>query len=194
MHFHYGPVNRWCPDNKFRRGSFYAHFNGPLFVAGSSASLSTDSLFVDDDLFEGVLQAEFLGANGLGQQELLVSTDSCRVTVNDTTRVIVIRFACDYVLTWEDGAQTPNVHDDDLLTATGTASGRSSDSYEFQISTTEPLKDYFGCNWIQSGTHQITTPSAQVTNGTIDYISDDECNYAVNFYFGESYFYDYLKH
>lgn len=194
MHFHYGPVNRWCPDNKFRRGAVYAHFTGPLFTEGSQVSLITDSLFVDDDHIEGQFHSEFLGNDGQGRKRFSISTDSCRVTLKDTLKLSVIRFSCDYTITWVEGAQTPNDHSDDMLAATGTVNGKSTDNYDFQSDITDPLVDFIGCNWIERGIHQISTPSAQVTTGTIDYISDDECNYAVNFYFGESYFYDYLKH
>jgi hypothetical protein len=195
MHFHYGPVNRMCPDNKYRRGSIISKLNGPIFTVGSSVNMVMDSLFIDDDLFEGTMTSEFLGINQDGLQEFTFTLDSGKVTLHDTAAILSsIRFNCDYILTWQEGGNTPYVHEDDMLQATGTTSGKNVDNIDFQSTIQEPLVDDFSCFWIVSGTHQLITPSAQITTGTIDYISTDLCNYQVDFFFGESHFYDDLKH
>jgi hypothetical protein len=195
MHFHYGPVNRMCPDNKYRRGSIIAKFHGPIFTAGSYADMFMDSLYIDDDLFEGTMTSEFLGVNLDGRQELTFALDSGKVTLFDTVAILpTIHFNCNYILTWQEGGNTPYVHEDDMLQATGTTSGKNVNNIDFQSTIQEPLVDDFSCFWIVSGIHQLDTPSAQITTGTIDYISSDFCNYQVNFFFGESHFYDDLKH
>jgi len=195
LRFSYGDVNRLCYDNKFRRGALNGILDGQVFAPGASVTLVADSLFVDDDLIEGAIRCEFLGPTTDGQQQFTFVIDSAWVTLHDTTlEQNVIRFSCNYVLTWEQGANTPYLHDDDLLLASGNMSGKSREGYDFQSTVTDPLVDDINCFWVVSGTHQLNTPSAEITSGTIDYITEDFCNFEVNFYFGESFFYDDITH
>jgi hypothetical protein len=168
---------------------------GPIFTTGSTATLVMDSLFVDEDLIEGTIHCEFLGTDLDGKQGFAIVVDSVFITLHDTTSTLpVIRFSCNYTLTWEQGSNTPDIHEDDMLLVSGTMDGKSVDGYDFQSTVTDPLVDDLGCFWVVSGIHQITTPSGQITQGTIDYIADDLCNFEVNFFFGDSFFFDDITH
>ena len=193
MVFEYGGVNRWCPDNKYRRGRFNATFYGPFFTQGSSVTFMTDSLFVDNHLVEAAMSAEFLGPDNGGKHQLTFVVTDGKITLNDTVNLSVIHYTSDFLLTWEMGQQTPYTHEDDMLLVTGNSSGISIDNIDFSLAIQEPLMNYLDCFWIASGNHRITVPSATVPEGTIDYIASDNCFYKVNFFFGESEFYDYLK-
>jgi hypothetical protein len=194
MTFSYGTVNRWCPDNKYRRGSFTAQFSGGILQPGTTVTLTIDSLFVDDQEVSGSMSSEFLEPLGSGNEQLTFAINSGQVILEDTITPSVIHFDADYLLTWQEGRQTPDFHEDDMLLVTGNSQCISTDQTAFETVIQEPLEDYLDCFWIVSGTHQITVPAAQVTSGIIDYIQADECNYQVDFFFGESYFYDYLKY
>lgn len=194
MTFSYGTVNRWCPDNKYRRGSFRAHFNSGPFEPGTTVTFSIDSLFVDDDQVAAEMSSAFLEPSGTGEKQFSFTIDSGQVILFDTVESPVILYNASFLFTWAEGEQTPGNHDDDLLLVTGSSGGISKDNVEFQVTVQEPLEDYLDCFWITAGTHQITTPSATTNAGIIDYITEDGCNYEVDFYFGESYFYDFLKH
>jgi hypothetical protein len=194
MTFEYGGVNRWCPDNKFRRGSFDAFINGPFFTQGTRVDFVFDSLFVNDNLVEGILSSVFLGTDNSGKHQLGFQMSQGMITLNDTVNESIIHFETDYVLTWEEGYGTPTVHEDDMFMVTGTASGRNLDQVDYELTIQDPLMNYLDCFWIVSGMHRIDVPSAVVPEGTIDYITTDECFYHVKFYFAESEFYEYLTH
>jgi hypothetical protein len=194
MIFDYGEVNRWCPDNKFRRGKFTVDFEGAFFTEGSRGEFSLDSLFVDDELVEGSINSDFQGQDDMGREQVGFTLLDGRITLNDTTLVSPLQFSCSYLLTWQEGQQTPSVHEDDMFTVVGTGNGMSLDNVQYTVVVQDPLINYLDCFWIAYGTHQITVPSAKITEGIIDYITSDDCFYKVDFYFGESYFYENLKY
>ena len=194
MRFDYGGVNRWCPDNKHRRGRFIASFDGPLFEKGTMVNFATDSLFIDNDLAEVIMDSEFLGPDNAGKHQLTFHVSKGLIMLDDTVNVVTLEFQPDYLLTWEEGQQTMENHGDDMFLVTGSSRGMNRDNTEFEVVIQDPLINYLDCFWIVSGTHQISVLSAEVSQGTIDYISVDDCFYQVDFYFGDSQFYDYLKY
>lgn len=193
MHFSYGAVNRMCQDGKFRRGDFYAEFDGPLFEPGVKANLITDSLFVNDSLVNANMTFTNLGLNAMEKVQYGLSVFSLSVAPRDSVSLRRIQIMAELTLSWDQGSSTPEIHEDDYYLVTGTASGISSDFTDFSVTIEEPLVDYVDCCWIISGTNLITVPSADIKQGTIDYLSDDGCNYEVHFYFNENFFYDYMN-
>lgn len=193
MTFGYGDVNRYCSDNKRRRGLFRADFTGPVFDEGVTAYLSTDSLFVDDSLVEAQIEIKNLGVNGDDLPEYSFKVISSSVSAQDTNKVNKIMIQTDFTFTWTSGFLSPEIHEDDTLYITGWASGISCDLYNFSISIREPLMNYLDCYWIAKGISDITVPLATWPTGTIDYISGDFCNNEIHFYFNENLFYDVLK-
>lgn len=194
MRFSYGAVNRWCADNKFRRGKFMAYFDGELFQVGSKASIITDSLFVDDEMVDIEMNMEFLGPGSGTKYQFSFAVDSGMITKDDTVNLLQIYFRPNYILTWEEGEQTPEYHYDDVFSVTGSASGTSIGKTNFEITVVDPLVFDINCAWIVSGMHEIKTPGADVESGQIDYIMEDNCHYQVNFFFDGSEFYEYLKY
>jgi hypothetical protein len=191
--FSYGTINRMCQDDKFRRGVFTAVFNGEVFQEGVTATLVTDSLFVDDYLFEATMEIKYNGLNGRLIPEYSLKVDTSLIMLPDTNKVNGVSLKTDFLLTWEEGFATPAVHEDDLYEITGTASGVSTNGYIFSTSVTEPLFNYLDCFWIAQGINSITVATAAFPTGTIDYITGDGCNNEFFFYFNDNKFYDLIK-
>jgi hypothetical protein len=194
LNFSYGAVNRECHDGKFRRGNIIATFDDTPNVAGTRVFFTFQDHFVDDESLTGEITSEFLEPVQ-GLKRYGVDIVNGMLTIIDTSRndTIRLRYGCDFVMTWEEGQETPGQYDDDLLTVTGTSEGISGDDIGFSGEVLAPLNNYIMCNWIQSGIHTLTVPSASVPDGTIDYITEDDCNRQVNFYIENNLFYDYLK-
>ncbi len=191
--FGYGVENRYCQDGKFRRGNFVANFTGSIFEEGTTVLIATDSLFVDDFLIEISMTIEHVGLNSGNKDEYFLALDSSLVMLPDTTKLNGVRMQADLTLVWEEGATTPEIHEDDLYLVTGNASGISSDGYGFSIDIQEPLYNWLDCYWIAQGNSQITVPSGEITSGNIDYVLEDGCSNTFYFYFDNSTFFDQIK-
>lgn len=192
--FDYGDVNRECHDGKFRRGNVIVSFDDTPNVPGTIAQFSFDSLFVDDILQEGLIISEFLEEDqGSKRYGFVVSGGSMSIIDTSQTDTTRIGYNCNYVMKWEEGADTPGYLDDDLLTITGSCEGYSGKGVAFQGEITVPLNNYIMCNWLYSGILNLRVPVATVPESTVDYITEDQCNYRVNFYVENNLFYDYLK-
>jgi hypothetical protein len=193
INFGYGPVDRLCQDGKMRRGIFTATFTGQLFDNWTLADIQTDSLFVDDVLIEANMEIQKLGVNENNLPELSLKVTSTNIMLTDSTKINGVRMTTDYTLVWAEGSSTVTIHEDDLYLINGTAAGFSTDGIEFSTVVQEPLYDYVDCFWISRGIDQITVPSAKFPTGDIDYITEDSCNNAMNFYFDDNLFYDVIK-
>jgi hypothetical protein len=189
----YGNVNRMCQDNKFRRGLFNANFSGPVFQEGVTATIVTDSLFVDDYPVEATIEIQNLGLNGENFPEYSLIVDTSLIMLPDTSKINGISLKTDFLMIWLEGSQTPPIHEDDLFQISGTTAGISTDGYPFTTTVMDPLYDYVDCFWISQGINQITVPSAEFPSGEIDYIIDDGCFNKVYFYFNDNLFYDAIK-
>lgn len=193
MTFGYGEVNRMCEDGKFRRGICTAKFSGNVFEEGVEADIETDSLFIDDLPYENKMQITNEGLNISNHPEFRIQVISSNFILEDTNKVYGVRIVTDYVMEWVEGYLTPQIHEDDTYFITGTASGLSSDNYEFSILIQEPLVNYLDCYWIKSGISQITVQGASYPTGTIDYLIGDGCFNEFHFYFNENLFYEVIK-
>lgn len=192
--FDYGQTDRLCPDNKFRRGTFVAVFNGEMFVEGTKATITPDDFFVDGDQVEGLIEIENLGKNTSDKVKYSFKLKTGKITWADTTQISFMQYAIDYQMTWQVGDHTPGIPEDDILTIIGKASGVSTLGDAFNLNINQDLYDRLDCNWIVLGITNLNIPSVQVLNGTIDYILEDDCNYRVNFNFNNNLFYHNLKY
>jgi hypothetical protein len=192
MTFGYGEVNRFCQDNKFRRGLYRGTFTGEIFIEGVTVTLITDSLYVDDLPVEAEVQITNLGLNGKSLPEYSLKVISTRI-IADTLKMNGVNISTDYLMEWKEGSGTPEVHEDDIFYITGTASGVSSDGYEFSIQIQDTLINPIDCYWISQGFSQITVPSGTYKTGDIDYITEDGCYNKRNFTFNDNLFFDYIK-
>jgi len=193
MRFSYGEVNRFCQDQKNRRGMFLAYFSGQVFEPGVTAHLFTRDLFVDDFPVEAVIDIENMGLNGSDLTEYNMKVTSSTFIHPDTSKVSSIHFTTDYVMEWAEGYLTPPIHEDDIYIVSGSSSGISSDNYSFSTVIQDPFSNYLDCCWIMFGTSQITVPGGDFTEGTVDYVLEDECNNLINFYVDGNLFYDIIK-
>ena len=191
--FGYGTVDRMCQDSKFRRGTFYANFSGQVFGEGVTANIITDSLFVDDLLIELSLEIKNSGYNNNNLPEYSLKVTSSMIMLPDSTKVNGVSIFSDFNMVLAEGSATPTIHEDDIFLITGSASGVSSDGFDFSINVQDPLVNYVDCFWISEGFSQITVPSGQFPMGEIDYILDDGCFNEMLFYFNENLFYDFIK-
>jgi hypothetical protein len=193
MTFGYGPVNRLCLDDKFRRGLFRASFTGEIFIEGVTASLVTDSLFVDDLPVEASIQIRNLGINDNNLPEYSLKVISSSIMLPDSNRVNGVSITTDFIMVWAEGSESPPIHEDDIYHIRGTASGVSSDGVAFSLEIQEPLVNDIECFWISQGFSRIHVPVAKFTTGDIDYIIEDGCFNEIYFYFNDNLFYDVIK-
>jgi hypothetical protein len=193
MTYGYGTVNRLCQDNKFRRGLFRVMFTGDIFEVGVIANINTDSLFVDDLLYEATMDVENLGSNNNDLQEYTIKVTSSLLILPDTNEVNGVSITTDFSMEWAEGFLTPDVHEDDLYLLSGTATGLSSDLYSFSVIITDPLTNYLDCHWIFSGLSQLTVPEAEYPTGSIDYILSDGCFNEMHFLFNDNLFFEMIK-
>ncbi len=193
LRFSYGEVNRMCPDNKFRRGLYWANFSGPLFDEGISANIFTDSLFVDNLLVEANMDIKNLGLNSNNLPEYSLTVNSSMIMLPDTAKINGVSITTSYNMVWSQGSATPAIHEDDIYLISGTASGISSNGTDFSVAITESLTNYLDCFWISQGSSQITVPIAEFPTGDIDYIMEDGCNNEIHFYFNDNLFYHFIK-
>lgn len=193
MKFDYGSVNRMCQDDKFRRGHFDVTFDGNVFDEGVTADINTDSLLVDDFPAEAHIQITNLGMINGDMPDYSLKVLSSAIYMSDTNVTNKVSITTDFLMTWEEGWQTPEMHEDDRFMITGTASGFSRNLLDFTVSIQDSLESELDCWWIESGISQITVPSAEFQTGTIDYIAADSCNNEINFYFNGNLFYDQIK-
>jgi hypothetical protein len=188
----YGPEPVTCEDGCTRSGLIKINFNGDWFEEGTTGTFRLDALFVDYNLVEGDLVSDFLGAS-TGKERFTYDIRNGfirTITSEDTSFTL---YTSDYIISWEEGSSTPSDPTDDLLLVSGSTSGTSSDNVAFSVTITNPLRNYLDCNWIVSGINTITVPAGEVQEGTIDYVTEDSCNFLVNFYFDDNYFYHHLK-
>jgi hypothetical protein len=193
MTFGYGAVNRMCQDGKFRRGLYRAHFSGDVFNEDVIANLATDSLIVDDSLYQVTMLITNQGLNISNHPEYRVQVTSSSLLLQDTNKLYPVSIVSDFTMEWAEGYLTPHVHEDDTFLITGTASGLSSDLFEFSVTIQDPLVNYVDCFWIERGLSQITVPVAAYPTGTIDYIIADGCFNEFHFYFNDNLFYEVIK-
>ena len=193
MKFSYGNVNRFCGDNKFRRGTFYAEFSGEIFNEGVTAHINTDSLFVDDFLTEADIEIKNLGLNSLNKIEYTMRVTSSDIMMPDTSKALGVQMTTEFILVWEEGSFTPAIHEDDVFLVSGKAVGVSTDGYAFDVTILEPLINPVDCFWISGGFSQITVPAAKIPTGDIDYLTENGCFNQFYFYFDNNQFFDYIK-
>jgi len=193
MNFNYGAVDRLCQDNKFRRGHFDVKFTGNIFDVGVTANIVTDSLLVDDMPVEATILITNLGLNNDNLQEYTLQVTSSRIYLPDTNITNYTSITTNFTMLWEEGWQTPEIHEDDIFLMSGNASGLSKNLIDFSVSIQEPLVNQLDCWWISSGISLINVPAAEFPDGTIDYILEDGCFNEMHFYFNENLFYDFIK-
>ena len=193
MTFGYGEVDRFCPDSKFRRGQFNANFSGPFFEEGVTAQIFTDSLFVDDLLIEATMEIQNLGVNINNLPEYSLKVTSSMIMLPDTSYTTGVSITTNFIMVWEEGSATPEIHEDDIYLITGIASGISAGGVAFSIDVQEPLVDYLDCFWILQGISQMTVPTAEYPTGFVDYITEDGCFNEMHFFFNDNLFYDVIK-
>lgn len=188
----YGQYFRLCPDGLVRKGSYSAIFTDMPYKPGSSATLTFNGYISQDLIPEGNPVFVFSGENASGYPVFQYSVSNGMVTqLHDSINTSTFSWKCLNDFTLIDGKQTPHSAEDDIFTITGTSSGVAVNGKAFQteVITSDPLIDALACNWIVSGTQQITTPALEITSGTIDYITEDACNYKIAFYFDHNVFY-----
>ncbi len=193
MTYGYGSVDRYCHDQKYRRGMFIAKFDGDVFEQGVNARIITDSLFVNNIPYETNLNITNLGINLSNLTEFKIELISSLYFLPDTAVKNGITLNGTLSLVWEEGHSTPEIHEDDTYLVSGSITGISSDLYQFSVNIQTPLVNYLDCCWLKSGTSGITVPGAQYPDGTMDYITEDECNNLVNFFFNDNLFFEVIR-
>jgi hypothetical protein len=192
----YADYNHLCDDGLYRRGIYYADFTGDFNSEGGKAVITFDSmLFNIDWKVGGSIELENLGmVAGKYTYSFKVLNGSLSIPDTLNHKFDTFTYNTDYTITWQDGYQTPGIPEDDLLLFQGTANGVTINEESWETTINEPLYNALDCFWIVQGLCDIKVPGANKTDGTIDYLTDDGCNYMVDFYFDQNRFYDELFH
>ncbi len=188
----YGSYFRLCPDGLVRKGSYTAILSDMPDKPGSIASLTFEDYISQDLLVEGNLFISYVGDNASGFPVFQYSLDNGVIThLIDSIVSSTFSWKCLKDLILIDGKQTPTFADDDIFVLSGSANGVAINgkAFETEISSTNPLINDLSCNWIVAGLQNITTPDLEITSGSIDYITDDDCNSRIAFYFNQNVFY-----
>jgi hypothetical protein len=191
--FGYGSVDRYCHDQKYRRGMFIAKFDGDVFEEGVTARIITDSLIVNDIPYEAYLNITNQGINPGNLPEFRVELISSLYFLPDSAIINGITLQGTLSMVWAEGHATPEIHEDDTYLVSGSLTGISSDLYQFTVNVQTPLVDYLDCCWFKSGISGITVPGSEYPDGTMDYIAEDDCNNLVNFFFNDNLFFEAIR-
>jgi len=200
LRFDYADDYRSCANDIFRKGYYLAQLDGPLNEAGTiyTFDFDQDSTFFrigtspqEVHHISADITATEKGLNVENKAEYEWNISNCVITkTSDTT---LYYYSTDYLLTWEMGAGTPGIVEDDVLSITGSASGTTDDNIPYTANVLTELIDYMDCSWFAEGVHEIIIPSGSTTNGTVDYIMNDNCKDSVNYFFDDNLFYDQIR-
>ncbi|MCX6286463.1 MAG: hypothetical protein NTY96_05060 [Bacteroidetes bacterium] len=176
--------NKYCADTVLRNGNIIINLNGDFFSAGTVAIITFRKYSEDS--------RQFIGKDSLVNHGL--SSGSITTYVSFINGLLITK---DSLLStrWNSNLEYSippilKILPDSLmpLTISGSAIGLSSSNYGFSFQISEPLVDNLYCPWIRSGVMQLSTPSLQVTTGTIEYVNQAKCNDRVTYNFEGSIF------
>ena len=185
-------MDKWCPDSINRNGLVRVEYSGKFFRKGSTAVISLINYKVDiDNNYSG---RDSLVNTGQDENHAWVFTcampdgEILKTVTGGTTHYSVQGvFMVDSLVSGSFAGRSWYLKGNiDGISSTGTPfSGLISDS----------LVENISCPWIKTGRITLSVPSAELTEGFIDFVDDSECNPAVLFNFGGNEIYiPRLKH
>lgn len=160
----FGTSNCTCQDGRTRRGSIHIAYTGGYFQTGTTRTITFTDYYVNDKHVEGTHTVTNNGLNSAGNYTWTVQAADMRIT----------RPTGEYH-TWNStrtremiaGASTPILRNDDIYLITGTASGVNINGVSYTANIVQPLRRAVSCQWIESGTIEITP--ANLATRTLDF-------------------------
>ena len=157
-------------DGKIRKGKIVTVYTGPMFISGSTASVSFVDYYVDSFKIEGTERIE--NTSSSNTRGWTVKIVNGKITNSQNGRWYQWDAVKEHKQT--EGNGTPWYLADDVFEITGNATGSDSNNNSWTSLVTEPLTKKFSCAWIAKGKVQITRNSNNNTaildygNGTCD--------------------------
>jgi len=147
----FGSSNCTGNDGRKRRGKIIATYTGRYRDSGTVITVTTDNFYLNDNKIEGIKTVTNLGRNSSGNLHYSINVQNGKIT----TAAGIIEYSSTRTREWVQGESTAlNVWDDEYLIS-GTANGKTTSGYNYQISTLSPLEIQIGCYWIKSGRLEI---------------------------------------
>lgn len=176
--------NKYCADSVVRNGNIVITLTGDFFTTGTAATVVFQNYSEDARQFIG---RDNLLNNGnvVGGYSGYNSTIDSLVIVKDSVHSTLWNSFLVYHL-----PPVLKMRPDSLVpfTITGTGNGRSSGTYPFSFQIGTPLVNDIYCPWLRVGVMQVSTPDANVTSGTIQYVNQAGCDNRVTYNFEGSVF------
>lgn len=180
----FGETECLCKDGKMRKGSIIYELSGIYRKVGTVITVSTDDYFVDDYKVIGTRSTTNLGKDSNDFLTFDVVVNEAQIITPDGS---TITWSCQRTRTWIAGFETAYFTkdtinggvlgwsgiQDDIHEITGFSSGTTQDGRYFDAKITSALRLDLGCQWITSGTVELTPD--QLLTRTLDY-GDGACD------------------
>ena len=149
----FGKRNKLCDDGRKRRGKIIAVFNQQYPELFSSAKITTDDYYIDNFKLEGQKSIRVAGLNG--ESGLIYAVDDNDVIITKKTTHKIF-WTSSKTITWLEGVSTFDSSDDVFSISKNNFSGTATQGNSFSGKVIEEMRLASSCNWIVSGTVQLT--------------------------------------
>lgn len=154
-------------DHVFRSGKLTTTFTKKHSLIGSVITVTPQNYTVGGISYSGTIRLTRLDTGDHSAFHIEVINGKC------SSSSWSIDFATDKTITYIQGYSTLSDPTDDIVSITGSSSGKNREGRTFTVNVTSPLIKKADCKWIQQGTLEITpdglkTRTVDFGSGTCD--------------------------
>jgi hypothetical protein len=171
--------NKYCADSVTRNGNIVITLTGDFFTTATEATVVFQNYSEDSRKFIGkdnLINYGFVLGGHSGYNSTIVGLSIVKDSLHSTVWNSLLDYHIPTVIKMNPDSIAP-------INITGTANGVSSATYAFSFQISTPLVNDIYCPWIRQGIMQISVPSADVADGTIEYVNSLKCNDRVTYNF-----------
>ncbi|GEM_PF-525688 len=171
--------NKYCADCVTRNGNIVITLTGDFFTTGTQATVVFQDYSEDLRKFIGrdnLINYGYILGGHSGYNSTIVGLSIVKDSLHSTVWNSLLDYHIPAVLKMNPDSLSP-------ISITGTANGVSSATYAFSFQISTALVNDTYCRWIRQGVMQISVPSADVADGTIEYVNSGKCNDRVTYNF-----------
>jgi hypothetical protein len=151
-------------DGVFRSGKLITTFSKKHSLVGSVITVTPTNYKVGTVTYSGTIRITRLAVGTNSSFRIEVLNGHCQTSSWD------IDFLTDKTITYIQGYDTPSDPTDDIISITGSSSGKNREGRSFTVNVTNAMIKKADCKWIQQGTVEIT-PDGLKTR-TVDLVQD----------------------
>jgi hypothetical protein len=154
-------------DGVYRSGLLKTTFSKSFDSVGCVMTITPSNYQVGNVIYSGTIRITRLAGGNTPSFHTEVLNGHCQ------SPSWGIDFITDKTITYQQGYNTPNDPTDDVISISGTSSGKNREGRTFTVSVTTPLIKKASCKWIQQGVVNITpdglkTRTVDFGNGNCD--------------------------